>query len=380
MERSDANAARPIRTAHVITTTTITLVTVSVVDFTPATPIPPVTHTQLPTFSGGGTLNAGKCSVTSYTLLNDTATAFFIPFIGCDGNRPECCPFTPNNVMIAGATSGGTVTLTATGTATPGQSLLTFSSGYPVPGPNDQHATLSKCPDDYDDYGTACCPRSYSPFTRAVAGQTPCYSSLVNFDTSPRTLTAGVDFPYTGIPGGQQTSSSQASGASSGTTTTSTTTSSSVSLPSFPTSAVVNVVWAMQYPKSGSSSLSAGAIAGIAVGSVAGVGAIVLIGVYFFWRSRRNRKMNQNPTMNNNNNAGPVPPMQQQPPPPMQQGQPGQPIYYPAPQPQGYYAPPGQEQWKDQAYVAQTQVRHRPFDEHSAMLRRPRDAAKTTHS
>jgi hypothetical protein len=329
----------------VTASTTITLVTVSVIQYTPATPIPPVTHTSLPMFSGQGTLLAAKCAATSYTLLNDTATAYFVPFIGCDANRPECCPFTANNVMIAGAASGGTITLTATGATTPTQSLLTMSTGYPVPLAGDQHATLSRCPDDYIDLGTACCPSNYAPFTRAVAGQTPCYSSLAAFDQIPVTMTAGVDYPLSIAPGQQSAVSSgtsSASGTSISIRTTSSSTTSTSALPSFPTSAVVNVVWAMQYPKSAStSSLSAGAIAGIAVGSIAGVGAIVLIGGYFLWRTRRGEKMN------------PQVPM----PPPAQMQQPGQPIYYAQPQPQQEYYPPAQEPWKEQGYVAQTQVR-----------------------
>jgi hypothetical protein len=294
-------------------------------------------------------------------LLNDTQTAFFVPFVGCDGQRPECCPFTANNIQVGGATSGGTVTLTATGTATPTQSQLTVgasSLGYPVPLASDQHATLARCPDDYDDFNTACCPKGYAPFTRAVAGQTPCYSSLSRFGTAAVTMTAGVDYP-TGIAAGQQhpTTDSAASGASILSTST------TPAGPTFPTSAVVNVVWAMQYPKTpSSSSLSAGAIAGIAVGSIAGGGAIVLIVVYFLWR-RKKRRINSSaipPSAQGTGlNPNPPPPQMQQQLPPSMQGQPGQPMYYVAPQPpqpQAYYYAPAQEPWKEQGFVTQTQV------------------------
>jgi hypothetical protein len=81
-----------------------------------------------------------------------------VPFVGCDARRPECCPFTANDLVIGTAT-GGTVTLTATGTVTPTQSVLSFNSGYPVPISGTQLATLSACPADYTDLGTACCPQ-----------------------------------------------------------------------------------------------------------------------------------------------------------------------------------------------------------------------------
>jgi hypothetical protein len=229
------------------------------------------------------------------------------------------------------AASDATVTLTATGTQAPGQSKLTYTSGYPVPLANDPYATLTKCPDDYDDVGTACCPRSYKPFTRALAGQTPCYSVLLNYDIAPRTMTAGVDFPLT-IPAGQQTSAMSTSMPS---------TTSSEAMPSFPTSAVVNIVWAMQFPKSDEGGgLSAGAIAGAAVGSIAGVGALVLLAVFALFRRRgRRREANTAP-------VGGASQMQQQLALP---GQTGQPMYYPDVRPgplyQGYY-PPAHAGWK----------------------------------
>src|SRR3569833_3044064 len=93
------------------------------------------------------------------------------------------------------------------------------------------------------------------PFTRTVGGQTPCYSSLKTTARAP-TLTAGL--------AGQPTDTSR------------------------PASAVVNIVWAMEYQVSsggGGSGLSVGATAGIGVGAgVAGI--LILVLAFFLWRSR----------------------------------------------------------------------------------------------
>jgi hypothetical protein len=96
----------------------------------------------------------------------------------------------------------------------------------------------------------------YYPFTSAVGGQTPCWSSANTVMTAPDITTA--------IPSGAATVSD-----------------------SNPTSAVVNIVWSMQYTLSGpSSGLSTGAIAGIAVGAALAVILIAVLGICL-WRSKR---------------------------------------------------------------------------------------------
>jgi len=122
--------------------------------------------------------------------------------------------------------------------------------------------------------------RNYFPFTRALAGATPCYSSLRNMATVP-TLTAGL--------AGEPTDTSK------------------------PTSAVVNVVWAMSYPvQSNSSGLSTGAIVGISVGGAAALGIIGLLSFCLYRSRRKDRKA---ATANGAAAAAPpggaVPPMQQ---------------------------------------------------------------------
>lgn len=97
----------------------------------------------------------------------------------------------------------------------------------------------------------------YSLFTSDFGGQTPCYSPLNHVAAVP-TLTAGL--------AGEPTDTSK------------------------PTSAVINIVWAVYYQvQTPSHGLSTGAMAGIGVG--AALGGLALIGTLIFvlWRAKRSR-------------------------------------------------------------------------------------------
>jgi len=98
--------------------------------------------------------------------------------------------------------------------------------------------------------------RNYEPYYTAMGGATPCASTLKNMITPPP-LTANI-----------------------------------ASYPSEPTTTIVNVVWAMQFPVSpppASTELSTGAKAGIGVGAAAAVVTILLL-CFFLWRALRRKK------------------------------------------------------------------------------------------
>ena len=99
----------------------------------------------------------------------------------------------------------------------------------------------------------------------------PCYSSLDHFLSPPAVPISGYQTPIS-IPLTALTS------------TTSSTSSGK------PTSAVVNVVYAIQYPLASSQGLSTGAKAGIGAG--AGIGALAIIGLVgvLIWRTKKHSR------------------------------------------------------------------------------------------
>ncbi|KAK0747249.1 hypothetical protein B0T21DRAFT_926 [Apiosordaria backusii] len=220
-------------------------------------PPPPVAPTN--SWSEGAPLLEGDCTATSFSLIQGDNMVVYVPFVGCDNARPECCPF---NVRTAAAD----------GSKQEGNRIAAVPGQFPQPQSGDM-ATLARCPMDYYSVpGGLCCPKYVDPFlflpflpeilagpnsegisgyfkfTSTIASATPCFSSLA-VKASPPVITAGDP---------QNPANSN-----------------------LPTSAILNVVWAMGYnvgaSQAGSSSrLSTGAIIGIAVG----VGLlVVLVGV-----------------------------------------------------------------------------------------------------
>ncbi|KAK0655116.1 hypothetical protein B0T16DRAFT_450855 [Cercophora newfieldiana] len=243
------------------------------VDIVTATGQPAPSEIVQPNYSGGELLK-GECTKTDFTLVDAGSTVYFAGFNGCNGERPECCPW-PVATTSAATTAGGTNQDTGN------------HIGFDFPQPQDSNqATLASCADDYYSISGGCCPVGYWLFTTEVGGQTPCYSSM-NRVATPPTLTAGLE--------GNPTDTSK------------------------PTSAVVNIVWSMRYPVvDQSGGLSTAAKAGIGAGG--GVAAI-LIGVLAIclWRSRRKNKKLEAEKKLNGGAAASIPPQGPQQPPMMQQ-------------------------------------------------------------
>ncbi|KAH7380753.1 hypothetical protein BKA66DRAFT_129997 [Pyrenochaeta sp. MPI-SDFR-AT-0127] len=198
-------------------------------------------HIPLPKWTGGALLQ-GYCATPDYTII-DGPTAYWAPVVGCVGGKADCCPFDiPPTVALE-------VAAVETGSASAGGGERGFPSALsPV------QATLSKCPDDYRSIGEGCCPSNYYPWSTAFGGQTPCYSTLRAAMTPP---------PVSG----------------------------NIALDtSKPTSAIVNVVYAMQFPLKATpqkSGLATGAKIGIGVG--AGVIAAIF-GVLMFLLARKHKQ------------------------------------------------------------------------------------------
>ncbi|KAK3322978.1 hypothetical protein B0H66DRAFT_446451, partial [Apodospora peruviana] len=211
-------------------------------------------HVEKPSYSGTGQLLTGPCSSTSYTLIDGGNMVYYAAFVGCVADRPACCPWSVSTVAGMAVSSGG-------GGGSEGGNRVAGPPGqFPMPADNVQ-GLLSSCPEDYYPVSGQCCPNGFFKFTSKIAHQTPCFSSLGDTTiTRPRAI----------IAGGSDNPTDSAR----------------------PTSAIVNVVWAMGYNMTATESggLSKGATIGIGVG--AGVFAIALVALLavVFVRIRRSKK------------------------------------------------------------------------------------------
>ncbi|CAO2647825.1 Nn.00g087470.m01.CDS01 [Neocucurbitaria sp. VM-36] len=187
-------------------------------------------HIALASWTGTDALLRGYCATPDYTII-DGPTAYWAPVLGCVGDKPDCCPFDipPSTLAIeAAAVETGSTSAPAAITTGSGSSRGFPSALSPV------QATFSSCTDDYVSIAEGCCPSYVSmrkPST-AFGGQTPCYSTLLSA-TTPPPISANV-----------------------------------ASYSTKPTSAIVNVVYAMQYPLHPSPSKS-----GLSTGAKIGIGA-----------------------------------------------------------------------------------------------------------
>ncbi|EAQ90025.1 hypothetical protein CHGG_06644 [Chaetomium globosum CBS 148.51] len=200
---------------------------------------------QPPQYQGEGELLKGPCSQTDFTLVDAGSTVYYGGFVGCVNDRPECCPW-----------AVGTPASAAAGSATTDGAAINARDNTDFPTPvNGDLAVLASCADDYYSISGGCCPNGFWPFTKAVGGITPCWSSVSTVE--PPTLTLEKD----------------------------------AKTKDKPTSAVVNIVWSMRFEVAdpGGGGLSTAAKAGIGAG--AGVAVILIAGLAIcLWRSRRKNK------------------------------------------------------------------------------------------
>ncbi|KAK4460467.1 hypothetical protein QBC42DRAFT_298538 [Cladorrhinum samala] len=237
--------------------TTVTLSLAPVTLTTPPAPItqlpPPVVTSIAYQPSSGGKLLEGDCSSTSFSMVDAGDMVFYAPIVGCNAARPECCPWVASGKAMA----------TATGPSEDQINRVAAAAGqFPKP-ENGQLSLLPKCPNDYYSVSGLCCPNGYFKFTRPVASQTPCFSSL-SAAAIPPVVTVGDP----GVP----TDTNR------------------------PTSALVNIAMAMSYdvePEPSSSGLSKGAVIGIGIGS--GILFILLaaLAACLILRARKNRRRRQ---------------------------------------------------------------------------------------
>jgi len=115
-----------IVSSPVTTTTTGPGPSITTVPFASTTPT--LTHSAIAAYAGSGDLLLGYCTTPDYILLTGPTT-YWAPFIGCDQNKPDCCPFP----------------------------VVTGAANYPTPQATSQ-ATLPHCPEDYQAISNGCCP------------------------------------------------------------------------------------------------------------------------------------------------------------------------------------------------------------------------------
>ncbi|KAF2814040.1 uncharacterized protein BDZ99DRAFT_567734 [Mytilinidion resinicola] len=253
--KNTVSATDPISSSSAAeSTTTASVPSLSLVAITTATAYTSSTHSPIPQYTGSGNVLKGYCATPDYTLIDGGPTAYWAPVLGCVGDKTDCCAFS-----VASMTAASTLQSTLQAKQVGGASV-----GFPIP--RSDGAELDTCPDDYTSVGNGCCPSQYNPWNAAFDGQTPCYLELSG---------AAVMTP----PPVPDTYALKATG-SGGT--------------SKPTSAVVNVVYAMQYkvkaPKNGGLALPSK----IGIGAGAGIGALAfgILMIFLLWK-RRDRKRNR---------------------------------------------------------------------------------------
>jgi hypothetical protein len=128
------------------------------VPITTGPPTAPAPHSSIPTYSDTGSILKGYCASAEYVLLDGLSTAFWVPAVGCVGDKTDCCPYSVTStasiaIIIVDSTSTVTVSVDASGMNSPYAGV----QGYPTPA-SSSLATLLHCPDDYVSVSGGCCP------------------------------------------------------------------------------------------------------------------------------------------------------------------------------------------------------------------------------
>ncbi|KAF2457311.1 hypothetical protein BDY21DRAFT_372087 [Lineolata rhizophorae] len=222
---------------------------------TPVTRIPTISHSPIPSYSSSASLLKGYCSTLEFALMKDggAGTAYWAPALGCNAKKPDCCPYAVQTPEPVGA-EGNEANPTAQ------QASLAFD----VSASDSSEEKLAECPKDYTSISGGCCPSGYALWNQKVGAATPCYSSLSSNKSPPPIPVVVSDADAT---------------------------TESVGLPtgSTPTSAIVNIVYAIQFPVRSQDALSTGAKAGIGVGATLGGIALasLIFGVWWLLRRRK---------------------------------------------------------------------------------------------
>jgi hypothetical protein len=245
-----------------IPTAVFQTVTVVAADSIPETT---TTHAEITQYPGPqATILQGHCSEPAYTILDMPEMALWVPVIGCISSKSECCPTSTASSSEATST-GGSKRIKARDDEKKVQFPI---SRMPLQG------TLTGCPQDYHTVdSTACCPSSYWLWTTEIGGQVPCYSSLAAKMTPPpipETFAHHITRPDAHSSATLSSESQK------------------------PTSAVVNIAYAMQYrvvavPKKGfSTKIKIGLGVGVGVAAIL-VGLLLALVIRKFFIHRRVR-------------------------------------------------------------------------------------------
>ncbi|CAO2655311.1 Nn.00g103750.m01.CDS01 [Neocucurbitaria sp. VM-36] len=244
------------------------------VQVVPASELPATTtiHASIPRYEGSGAvILKGYCTEPGYTIL-DGPTALWVPVVGCISSKAECCP---TSTIDGGASAASTQNNDLNASAAPSVAAgAVGSAAFPISSLPSQ-GSLTGCPRDYHTVegsaGPACCPSSYWLWSTQLGGQVPCYSSLGQTLVPP-------PMPDTFIDIGRMTATGSITAAPSWRLTAQT-------MQQKPTSAIVNIAYAMQYqlaPET-ETALNMKTKIGIGIG-VAGAAILILAVLSFFIR------------------------------------------------------------------------------------------------
>jgi hypothetical protein len=127
-------------------------------------------HSPLSLYGDSGPLLTGYCATYDYSLLSgpQSTALYYIPIVGCVGDKPDCCPFPVNTTTTSTVTksittsvtisTAGVVTVSVISTVTVEDSSPE-STSFVFPTPESQaQVTLNRCPQDYETVSSGCCP------------------------------------------------------------------------------------------------------------------------------------------------------------------------------------------------------------------------------
>jgi hypothetical protein len=115
------------------------------------------THTNSPIYQGTGDLLVGTCATPTFTLVDAGTMVYYVPFVGCISDRPECCPWTAALTPVTTTVTVTNAEVTETITKTTA-SHNPNDAAYPSAMYSDQQV-LPHCPNDYYSISGSCCPR-----------------------------------------------------------------------------------------------------------------------------------------------------------------------------------------------------------------------------
>jgi len=117
------------------------------------------TYTPLPTWNGAGHLLADYCSTPDFSLFQNGATALWVPIVGCNNDKPDCCPYgSVYNPNLPSTSPTGTLFTTSITVNVGPSGQVSVPTSISTADLANELVTLGACPGDYQVISGGCCP------------------------------------------------------------------------------------------------------------------------------------------------------------------------------------------------------------------------------